>query len=59
MDYVFLVPGTDFAGEVLASRVVLDRPGRAADGGPLWPSDHYGVFAEVTAFPPPRAARGD
>lgn len=59
VDYIFLVPGTDFGGEVLASRVVLNTPGRAADGGPLWPSDHYGVFAEVKPFPPARAAQSD
>lgn len=34
-------------GRVPASRVVLDRPGRGPDGGPLWPSDHYGVLAEI------------
>jgi endonuclease/exonuclease/phosphatase family metal-dependent hydrolase len=60
VDYVFVVPGTAFPGEVHASRVVLDRPGRGADGGPLWPSDHYGVFATVVTFPPaPAVAAGD
>jgi hypothetical protein len=32
---------------VVASRVVLDAPGRRPDGRPLWPSDHYGVLAEI------------
>jgi hypothetical protein len=39
---------------VLASRVVLDRPVRDADGDPLWSSDHYGVYSEVDVF-----GRGD
>lgn len=47
VDYVFLVPGTRSGGRVVASRVVLDQPARAADGGTLWPSDHYGVLAEI------------
>jgi hypothetical protein len=32
---------------VRASRVVLDTPGRLANGGVLWPSDHYGVLADL------------
>jgi endonuclease/exonuclease/phosphatase family metal-dependent hydrolase len=47
VDYVFLLAGTAAPGRVLASRVVLDRPGQRTDGRPLWPSDHYGVLAEV------------
>jgi endonuclease/exonuclease/phosphatase family metal-dependent hydrolase len=47
VDYLFLVAGTATPGRVLASRVVLDQPGRGADGRSLWPSDHYGVLAEV------------
>jgi endonuclease/exonuclease/phosphatase family metal-dependent hydrolase len=52
VDYVFLVPGRAFAGEVLASRVVVDRPGRLPDGSPIWPSDHFGVLADLVLFPP-------
>jgi endonuclease/exonuclease/phosphatase family metal-dependent hydrolase len=51
VDYVFLVPGRAFRGRVLGSRVVLDHPGRRADGSPLWPSDHYGVLARLVLFP--------
>jgi endonuclease/exonuclease/phosphatase family metal-dependent hydrolase len=47
VDYIFVVPGTEFAGGVLASRLVLNAPRRLPDGGALWPSDHYGVLAEV------------
>ncbi|MGH7278306.1 MAG: endonuclease/exonuclease/phosphatase family protein [Candidatus Rokuibacteriota bacterium] len=51
VDYIFLLDGQRTAGAVRSSRVVLDRPGQAPDGGPLWPSDHYGVYAEVEIVP--------
>ena len=47
VDFVFLVPGTRSAGRPIASRVVLDEPTRTAAGATLWPSDHYGVLADV------------
>lgn len=47
VDYVFVLPGTRVPARVRASRVVLDAPGRLADGGTLWASDHYGVLAEL------------
>jgi hypothetical protein len=47
IDYIFLVPGRRAAGAVIASRVVLDSPGALPDGRPLWPSDHYGVLADL------------
>jgi hypothetical protein len=50
VDFV-LVAGVDGRRpRVDASRVILDTPGRAADGDPLWPSDHYGVLSEVELF---------
>jgi endonuclease/exonuclease/phosphatase family metal-dependent hydrolase len=48
VDYIFLVPGLDVHGEIARSRIVLDTPHRLADGSTLWPSDHYGVLAELT-----------
>ncbi len=45
IDYVFLVPGVETPGHVVSSRVVLDQPRRR--GEVLWPSDHYGVLAEI------------
>ncbi len=45
IDYVFLVPGERSAGRVVGSRVVLDQPG--GPGRARWPSDHYGVLAEI------------
>jgi endonuclease/exonuclease/phosphatase family metal-dependent hydrolase len=46
-DYVFVVPGRRDGANVLGSRVVLNEPGRRDDGGSVWPSDHYGVLAEL------------
>jgi endonuclease/exonuclease/phosphatase family metal-dependent hydrolase len=51
VDYVFLVPGRTFPGTVLDSRVVVDAPGRLPDGSTLWPSDHYGVLADLAVYP--------
>ena len=45
IDYVFLAPGQRAAGRVVGSRVVLDQPG--GPGRVRWPSDHYGVLAEI------------
>ena len=55
VDYVFLAPGRLFSGAVVESRVVVDIPDRLPDGSPLWPSDHYGVLADLVVFPPVRA----
>jgi endonuclease/exonuclease/phosphatase family metal-dependent hydrolase len=45
IDYVFLAPGQRVPGRVVESRVVLHEPGEA--GRVRWPSDHYGVLAEI------------
>lgn len=45
IDYVFLAPGQRMSGRVVGSRVVLHEPGEA--GRVRWPSDHYGVLAEI------------
>ena len=58
VDYVLLLPGRECAGRVVASRVVLDAPGRSASGGPLWASDHYGVLGEIDLAPNACTARG-
>jgi endonuclease/exonuclease/phosphatase family metal-dependent hydrolase len=47
VDFIFVVPNGAPATHVRASRVVLDTPARRADGSALWPSDHYGVLAEL------------
>ena len=51
VDYVLLRPGDGFTADFVAGRVVLNRPGRSDDGAVLWPSDHYGVLAEVRLTP--------
>jgi endonuclease/exonuclease/phosphatase family metal-dependent hydrolase len=45
LDYVFLAPGARVPGRIVASRVVLHEPG--GTGRVRWPSDHYGVLADV------------
>jgi endonuclease/exonuclease/phosphatase family metal-dependent hydrolase len=52
VDYVLMAPGRLFPGAVVDSRVVVDKPGRLPDGSPIWPSDHYGVLADLAVFPP-------
>jgi endonuclease/exonuclease/phosphatase family metal-dependent hydrolase len=52
VDYVLIAPGRIFPGVVMGSRVVVDTPGRLPDGTALWPSDHYGVLADLVVFPP-------
>jgi endonuclease/exonuclease/phosphatase family metal-dependent hydrolase len=47
VDFIFIRPGTAATARVRASRVVLATPGRLANGTALWPSDHYGVLAEI------------
>jgi endonuclease/exonuclease/phosphatase family metal-dependent hydrolase len=47
VDYVFLRAGNGLTPIAVSSRVVLDTPRPRPDGAMLWPSDHYGVFAEV------------
>lgn len=56
VDYVFVVPGVETRGRVVASRLVLNVPERLAAGAALWPSDHYGVLAEVEIVPMAREA---
>lgn len=48
VDYI-LVAGAG-AEVACASRVMLDQPRRLSDGRTLWPSDHYGVLAELRLF---------
>ena len=45
IDYVFLSPGQRVPGRVVGSRVVLHEP--SGVGRVRWPSDHYGVLAEI------------
>lgn len=60
VDYVFVKPAEGVEAHVVSSRIVLDTPRATDEGGALWPSDHYGVFAELelAARPGPRAGAG-
>jgi endonuclease/exonuclease/phosphatase family metal-dependent hydrolase len=55
VDFILLRNGRESTATVLSSRIVLDRPGQLPDGSPLWPSDHYGVLAELDILPLNRA----
>ena len=49
IDYVWVRGGDErFRGEPLAARVAFDMP-VASSGGEAYPSDHFGVFAELRA----------
>ncbi len=52
VDYLFVVPGTEVRGRVLSSRIILNTPKRLSVEKVLWPSDHYGVLAELEVFLP-------
>jgi endonuclease/exonuclease/phosphatase family metal-dependent hydrolase len=47
VDFIFVMPGSAVPARVRSSRVILSTPGRLANGAALWPSDHYGVVADV------------
>ena len=52
VDYVSWPPGARSPGAVVGSRVVVEHaPGRLSDGSVLWPSDHYGVLADLALGP--------
>jgi endonuclease/exonuclease/phosphatase family metal-dependent hydrolase len=55
VDFILLGNGPGSTVTVRSSRIVLDRPGHLPDGSPLWPSDHYGVLAELDILSPNRA----
>ena len=51
IDYVFLAPGQRVPGRVAGSRVVLHEP--SGQSRVRWPSDHYGVLADIALDGPP------
>ena len=51
VDYVFVKSGGGQEVTAVSARLVLNTPATRDDGGALWPSDHYGVFAEVALRP--------
>jgi exonuclease III len=50
IDYLLLLPGAESPGTICASQIILNTPRRLGNGRVLWPSDHYGVLAEVEVF---------
>ena len=57
VDFMFVVPGTQYTAHVRSSRVVINAPRHLPDGRTVWPSDHYGVFAEMVIVPRPSTSR--
>jgi endonuclease/exonuclease/phosphatase family metal-dependent hydrolase len=57
IDYVLLLPGASAPGEIGVTQVILNTPRRLPTGQVLWPSDHYGVLAEVEVCPKGSALR--
>jgi exonuclease III len=51
VDFILLLNGNESRVSVRSSRIILDRPGQLPDGTTLWPSDHYGVLAELDIQP--------
>lgn len=47
VDFILILNGRAAKSSVRTSRVVLNQPGRLSDGSVLWPSDHYGVLADI------------
>jgi endonuclease/exonuclease/phosphatase family metal-dependent hydrolase len=47
IDYILLLPGAEVPGSICGSQVILNSPRRLPNGRVMWPSDHYGVLAEV------------
>ncbi|OGB96047.1 MAG: hypothetical protein A2Z31_10485 [candidate division NC10 bacterium RBG_16_65_8] len=51
VDYIFVAPGATIEGRAVSSRLVLNARRSLSGGKTLWPSDHYGVVAELAVFP--------
>lgn len=47
IDYVLIASGTNIRGRICASHVILDTPHHVLEGRIVWPSDHYGVLADI------------
>jgi endonuclease/exonuclease/phosphatase family metal-dependent hydrolase len=57
IDFMFLVPGTQYTAQVRRSHVVMNAPRHLPDGRTLWPSDHYGVLGEMVIVPLSQSAQ--
>ena len=54
VDFILLLNGRASTVSIRSSRVVLNEPGRLRDGTMLWPSDHYGILADIDIAPESR-----
>lgn len=62
VDFILILNGRLASVSVRSSRTVLNHPERLPDGTVLWPSDHYGVLADLDIRPQQKAQatlRGD
>jgi endonuclease/exonuclease/phosphatase family metal-dependent hydrolase len=51
IDYIYVRgPDAELRGEPLRARLIFDQPSAGANG-PIWPSDHFGVYAELAVEP--------
>ncbi|HEY3495020.1 MAG TPA: endonuclease/exonuclease/phosphatase family protein [Polyangiaceae bacterium] len=51
IDYIFVRgPDAELRGEPLHARLAFHEPVAGSDG-PVWPSDHFGVYAEIQVLP--------
>jgi endonuclease/exonuclease/phosphatase family metal-dependent hydrolase len=51
IDYIFVRgPDAELRGEPLAARLAFHTP-EIGPGGAIWPSDHFGVYAEIAVEP--------
>ena len=51
IDYIFVRgPDAELRGEPLHARLAFHEPVAGKDG-PVWPSDHFGVYAEIQVLP--------
>ncbi|WP_447987033.1 endonuclease/exonuclease/phosphatase family protein [Nitrospira sp. Nam74] len=58
VDFILFLNGRKSTVTVRSSRIVLDRPGQLPNRSSLWPSDHYGVLADLDILPVNRALAG-
>ena len=47
IDYIFILPGTEFSLDARQVALFLNAPATLGDGRLLWPSDHIGVQARL------------
>ena len=51
VDFILFLNGRASNTSVHSSRILLDHSGQLPDGSTRWPSDHYGLLAELEIVP--------